>query len=104
MSKDLEINNHKKFTEKDDDTQFQVDECYRLGTDIAKDETKAFEYYKKSAEKGHDMNQSVLGCLYKNGEGTEKDLEKNIYWYNEAAKNGNKLAQYIYLEYTIKME
>ena len=31
--------------------------------------------------------------MYENGEGTEKDLEKAIYWYDKAAKNGNISAQ-----------
>ena len=31
---------------------------------------------------------------YENGEDIEKDLEKAIYWYNKAAKNGNEKAQY----------
>ncbi len=36
----------------------------------------------------------MLGYLYEDGKGTEKNLEKAIYWYNKAAENGNKLAQY----------
>jgi len=39
------------------------------------------------------MAQNILGCLYKDGECTEKDFEKATYWYNKAAENGNEFAQ-----------
>ena len=35
---------------------------------------------------------SYLGILYNYGQGTKKDLEKAIYWYNKSAKNENKYA------------
>ena len=39
-------------------------------------EEKVFESYKIAAEKGNKLAQNYLGVLYRNGEGTEKDLEK----------------------------
>src|SRR5436305_6550150 len=33
-----------------------------------------------------------LAKCYENGEGTEKNLKKAFYWYQKAAKNGNKNA------------
>jgi len=42
---------------------------------------KVFYFYIKIA-------QYNLALLYKEGEGTEKNLEKAIHWYHEAAKNG----------------
>src|SRR6266542_1375170 len=74
------------------DAQFQLARCYRFGIGVEKDETKAIEYLKKSAEKGHNMARIVLCYLYMNGEGTEKDLDKAIYWFNKATEN--KFAQY----------
>ncbi len=59
--------------------EFQLGQRYRL---IEKNETKAFENYKKSVEKGYDNVQIQLGSLYEKGEGTEKNLEKTFYWYN----------------------
>ena len=58
-----------------------------------KDETKALEYYKKSAEKGDSIAQNTLGSFYKFGKYLEKDLAKAIYWYNKAAESGNESAQ-----------
>ena len=37
-----------------------------------KDEINAFEYYKRSAEKGHNMAQNNLGHLYGHGVGTKR--------------------------------
>ncbi|UZO08517.1 uncharacterized protein OCT59_028771 [Rhizophagus irregularis] len=50
--------------------------------------------YRKAAEKGHITAQNNLGYLYQHGEGTEKDLNKAIYWYNKAAESGDKVAQF----------
>ncbi len=58
--------------------------CVRV---FVKDETKAFEYYKESAEKGYVHAQFRLAECYKLGIGIEKDLEKAIYWYNKMETN-----------------
>src|SRR6266498_5733756 len=93
MSKDIEINNEEMGSE-NEEAQYNLGVNYQNGIGVEKDETKAFEYYKKSAEKGHDMAQNNLASLYKNGEGIEKNIEKALYWFNKAAENGNELAQY----------
>ena len=38
-------------------------------------------WYQKAADNGYNVAQFYLGRLYKNGEGTEKNLEKAFYWY-----------------------
>jgi len=38
--------------------------------------------------------QINIASLYKNGKGTEKGLEKAIYWYGKAAESGDELARY----------
>ena len=35
-----------------------------------------------------------LAVCYRNGEGTEKNLEKAFYWYQKAAENGFGIAQF----------
>ena len=37
---------------------------------------------------------SNLATCYKNGEGTEKNLERAFHWYQKAAINGNKEAMF----------
>ncbi|CAB4393359.1 unnamed protein product [Rhizophagus irregularis] len=59
---------------------------------VEKDETKALEYYEKSAEKGYVNAQNNLGFLYITNEGTKKDLEKAIHWFHKAADNGDEVA------------
>ncbi|PKC70958.1 hypothetical protein RhiirA1_413699 [Rhizophagus irregularis] len=34
-----------------------------------------------------------LGFMYRSGEGTNKDINKAIYWYKESAEKGNQDAQ-----------
>ncbi|PKK62576.1 hypothetical protein RhiirC2_759407, partial [Rhizophagus irregularis] len=34
-----------------------------------------------------------LGLMYKNGEGTNKDINEAIFWYNKSFEGGNKNAQ-----------
>src|SRR6266542_3857985 len=74
-------------------TQYSLLRCYQSGINVGIDEI-AFEYCKKSAEKGYNEAQNFLGCLYENGKCTEKDLGKAICWYNKALESENKLAQY----------
>jgi TPR repeat protein len=58
------------------------------------EKAKRIELYKIAAEKGNGCAQNNLGLLYKNGDGVEKDLEKAVYWFDQAVKNGNEVAQY----------
>ena len=41
----------------------------------------------KSAEQGQGWSQYIVGEMYENGEGTEKNIDKAIYWYRLSAKN-----------------
>lgn len=47
-----------------------------------------------AASDGHPAAQMLLGQLYFNGEGVEKDLDHAMFWYNRAADNGFSDAQY----------
>src|SRR5688572_33252504 len=63
-----------------------IGEYYELGNGIEKDEFKAFEYYKKSAENGCIDAKFYLGYCYVNEIGTEIDKKKGFGLYNEAAE------------------
>ncbi|EXX50996.1 Skt5p [Rhizophagus irregularis DAOM 197198w] len=67
---------------------------YKHGIGTEKDEIKAFELYKKAAEKGQIDSIYMLGKCYQNGEGTEKNLGKAFYWYQKAAENSVKEAMF----------
>ena len=55
------------------------------------DEIKAFEYYKKSAEKEYVDAQAQLGYCYFNGIGTEVNEKKAFMLYKLAAEHGNEV-------------
>ena len=66
-------------------TKINLAECYELGKCVEKNEVKAFELYKKSADNGNINAKFQLGYCYVNGIGTEVNKEKRLKLYNEAA-------------------
>lgn len=48
---------------------------------------EAFVWLIKSGEKGRVKAAFLVGQMYENGEGTEKDMAKAIEWYTKSAKN-----------------
>ncbi|GBB92337.1 hypothetical protein RclHR1_00020040 [Rhizophagus clarus] len=74
--------------------QYNLGLRYKDGNGVNKDEVKAFEWLKKSAEQDYKHAQCKLGSFYEKGIGTEKNIEKAIYWYRKAAENGSKHAIY----------
>ena len=53
----------------------------------------ALKEWRPLAEQGHSESQFVLGLLYRNGKGVEKDFSTAIKWYLLAAENGHAKAQ-----------
>ncbi|KAF0450388.1 sel1 repeat domain-containing protein [Gigaspora margarita] len=60
---------------------FNVGLCYKLGTGVEKDEKKAFEYYKKSAEMGVADGMYYVGEFYRLGIVVEKNIDIAFEWY-----------------------
>jgi len=56
------------------------------GTDIKKDDQKAFFWFQKAAEQGHAASQMNLADLYAQGRGTDQDYKQAIDWYRKAAE------------------
>lgn len=54
----------------------------------AKDFTAAFVGLQPLAEKGDAEAQERLGWMYKNGEGTAKDVAQSLAWFRKAADQG----------------
>jgi len=62
---------------------------------VARDESKALQWFKKSADLGNGNAQDSLGCAYKNGSlGVEVDKIKALRYFELAAKSGNVLARH----------
>lgn len=68
--------------------------CYSTGDVVAKDNKKAYDWYKKAAEQGYAMAQHLYGTCYYYGLGVSKDSEKAVEWYIKAAKQDYAEAQY----------
>ncbi len=54
---------------------------------------EALDWYTKSAKQGFTSAQFNLGWLYKNGKGTEKNVEEARRWWDKAARKGHERAQ-----------
>ena len=66
---------------------FDVGFCYENGQGVAKDMTKAFEWYLKAAENGHVKAMNSVGCCFCRGNGVSKDLKMAREWFSKAANN-----------------
>ena len=61
---------------------------------LARDYDSAFAYLTKAAALGDFDAHYELSVMYRNGEGAEKDLKKEIHHLEEAAIGGHPLARY----------
>jgi TPR repeat protein len=58
------------------------------------DYDKAFAYFTTAAELGDAGAHYNLSCLYRDSEGVEKDMKKQVYHLEEAAIGGHPSARY----------
>jgi TPR repeat protein len=57
------------------------------------DYEKALEYFTKAAEFGDVAAHGCLGRMFYNGEGVEKDMERGVFHFEQAAIGGNTAAR-----------
>lgn len=74
--------------------QYRLGRCYDKGRGVAENETKAFQWYAKSAAQGYAKAQYQLGDCYKDGDGVTKDRQKAVEYFTKAAKQDNADAQF----------
>jgi len=69
---------------------------WRLGVRCRRegDYESAFQHYKKAAELGNADAHYNVSCVYRDGEGVEKDKKKEVYHLEEAAIGGNPYARH----------
>jgi uncharacterized protein len=71
------------------EAQYYVGACFATGNwDGPKDEAETVRWYIKAAEAGHAMSQYDLGFMFLLGEGTEEDIQKELWWIEQAASKG----------------
>jgi ankyrin repeat protein/TPR repeat protein len=63
------------------------------GTNVSRDEAKAFSWFKKSADHGNARAETNVGLFLANGRGTKKDAQAAIPWLKKGATKGVPLAQ-----------
>jgi TPR repeat protein len=69
----------------DEDSQFQLGDCYFFGLGVKKDQREGVAWYRKAAEQGQMKAQFNLGGCLHEGLGTEPSLTEAIYWWRKAA-------------------
>jgi TPR repeat protein len=79
----------------DADAQFSIGMKYYTGDGVAKDYSKAAEWFHKAADQDHAAGQRYMAQLYFNGHGLPRDEKLAILWDRKAAENGDPIAQYI---------
>ena len=70
---------------------------------VAQDYFKAYYWYTRSAEQDCARAYYYLGCMYKNGNGVPKDLNKALEYFKKGAELGDKQAKEE-LEIPVKVE
>lgn len=70
----------------------QLGTAYRLGNGVNADESKAFQYYKKSNDMGDREGCCWLGFCYEKGIGVQRNLKEAIILYQRAEQLGSTTA------------
>ena len=66
---------------------------YSIGLNVEKDDVKAFEWQKKSAQQGNPAGELSLGNCYYFGKGVETNKEEGIKLIQKAANQGYEPAK-----------
>ena len=83
-----------KLSEGDDpNAQWLLGASFNVGRGVEKDQAKAVEWFRKSAEQGNAVAQRLIGQCYLEGEGVEKDQAQAVEWFSKSAQQGNAVAQ-----------
>jgi TPR repeat protein len=77
--------------------QFQVGVMYERGLEVEKNQTKALQWYEKSAAQGHMDAQYNAAIMYISGRGVEANESVAMMRLAQAAKQGDKDARKLLL-------
>jgi localization factor PodJL len=69
--------------------EFEVGARYAAGTIVARNTSKAAEWYQRAANGGLAVAKFRLGSLYERGDGVRQDRAAALAWYQRAAEQGN---------------
>ena len=66
---------------------------YAEGRGVARDDAEAVRWYRKAAQQGYAIAQTILGFMYAEGEGVTRDDAEAVRWFRKAAEQGNAEAR-----------
>ena len=72
---------------------FNLAVCCKDGIGMEKNAEESIRLYTAAAELGYVKAQVNLASSYERGDGVPADKEKAIYWYQQAANQGDAFAQ-----------
>ena len=75
------------------DAQYELGECYFMGTGVEQDTEKALMWYKRAAEQGHAEALCSLALCYKVGLGVAPNPDASAQHYEASAKKVHAAAQ-----------
>lgn len=82
----------------DAEAQFLVGVLYENGSGVDQNDTKAAEWFEKSAKQGHMDAQYNIGLMYAVGRGVVEDDTKAIHWLTLAAEQGDQEAKKVLMK------
>ena len=99
QTKPLTNRNRRPATANNADANRSAEELYEIGEDYyfgrngkSEDRAKAFQYYKKAADKGSATGMRDCGFCLLNGIGVKENTTEAIRWYKKAADKGDDVA------------
>ena len=64
-----------------------------VSEDVPMDHAESFKWLKKAAEMGDVNAASWTGYYYAAGQGTDRNLERSLFWHRQAAEGGNEFSK-----------
>lgn len=68
---------------------------YMNGFGVSKNKELAFQKFRRSARRGHQYAQFMLGIMYKYGHGIESNLAKSVFWYTQSKENNPDIKAFL---------
>lgn len=75
---------------------YNIGFMYLVGEDVAKDEAKAVQYFKKGCAHQDGRCMQALAMCYRYGDGVAKDENKTLYWLKAGTKINDPGCMYHY--------
>jgi hypothetical protein len=82
----------------DKEAQFLVGILYEKGSGVEQNDTKAAEWFERSALQGHMDAQYNIGLMYASGRGVNENRIRAIEWFSRAADQGDQDAKMVLLK------